>query len=41
MTKPTVMMRALASAHLPSDIKLFLFGFLQKSFQADDRNKIR
>ena len=30
MTKPTVMKRALASAHLPSDIKLFLFGFYRK-----------
>lgn len=30
MTKPTVMKRALASAHLPGNLKLFLFGFYRK-----------
>ena len=45
MTKPTVMMRALASAHLPSDIKLFLFGFYRKvskrmtGIKSDDNEK--
>ena len=46
MTKPTVMKRALASAHLPSNIKLFLFGFYRKvsskrmtGIKSDDNEK--
>lgn len=46
MTKPTVMKRALASAHLPGNIKLFLFGFYRKvsskrmtGIKSDDNEK--
>lgn len=46
MTKPTVMERALASAHLPGNIKLFLFGFYRKvsskrmtGIKSDDNEK--
>lgn len=46
MTKPTVMKRALASAHLPGNLKLFLFGFYRKvsskrmtGIKSDDNEK--